>query len=77
MVLIPDDVAGVRTALLAALRSGRLPADRLDASVRRILRLKLGHAEAWGQRPPLSVVGSSEHRAVVQRILDAAGAATQ
>ena len=74
MVLIPDDVSGVRTALLAALRSGRLPADRLDASVRRILRLKLGHAEAWSQRPPLAVVGSKEHRAVVQRILDAATA---
>jgi beta-N-acetylhexosaminidase len=74
MVLIPDDVAGVRTALLTALRSGRLPAERLDASVRRILRLKLGHADAWSQRPPLSVVGSKEHQAVVQRILDAAGA---
>jgi beta-N-acetylhexosaminidase len=76
MVLIPDDVAGVRTALLRALRSGRLPAERLDESVRRILRLKLGHAPAWGERPPLSVVGSKAHQAVVERILDAAGASS-
>jgi beta-N-acetylhexosaminidase len=45
-----------------------------EQRTRRILRLKLGQAAAWGQRPPLSVVGSKEHQAVVRRILDAAGA---
>ena len=40
ILLAPPDLVAVRTALRAALASGRITPERLDASVRRILRLK-------------------------------------
>lgn len=41
MLLMPADLYWARTAMLAAVDSGRVTADRLDASVRRILDLKI------------------------------------
>ncbi|HEY5906579.1 MAG TPA: glycoside hydrolase family 3 protein [Vicinamibacteria bacterium] len=42
MLLIPPDLAAAYDSLLAAVRQGEIPVSRLDASVRKILRLKAG-----------------------------------
>jgi beta-N-acetylhexosaminidase len=41
VLLVPTDLADTRNALVAAVADGRLPLERLDQSVDRILRLKL------------------------------------
>lgn len=69
ILLMPGDTSPAVSALLAALDDGRITADRLDASVRRILTLKarLGLLGDLGlpadeqpvpPRPDLSVVGT-------------------
>jgi len=40
LLLDPSDVVGTYRAMMAAVQSGRIPRDRLDASVRRVLELK-------------------------------------
>jgi beta-N-acetylhexosaminidase len=52
-------------ALLEAVRDGRLPMAQVDASVRRVLRLKQWLA-AKAEAPPADVVGCEEHRALVR-----------
>ena len=42
MLLMPVDAWGAKEALLEAVRSGRIPEERIDQSVRRILRVKTG-----------------------------------
>jgi len=42
MLLMPADLSWARAAMLAAVDSGRISPQRLDASVRRILELKIG-----------------------------------
>lgn len=59
-------VAGLR----AAVDDGRLSVEQLDASVERILRLKRWLA-AQGDAPPIAVVGSPEHRALVRAAVEA------
>ncbi|SNQ48156.1 putative Beta-N-acetylglucosaminidase [Frankia canadensis] len=46
LLLMPPDLVAARDGLLGAVRSGRVPAGRVDESVRRVLRLKwrLAHA---------------------------------
>src|SRR5262245_45600763 len=64
----PARQAAVHGALVQAARRGLLPAADVQASVRRILRLK-----AWlrGKRqPPLSVVGGREHRALAREVAE-------
>lgn len=56
----------VLDALIAAVATGRLPEAAVDASVRRILRLKGWLAIQPPQ--PLAVVGSPEHRALAQEV---------
>jgi beta-N-acetylhexosaminidase len=71
----PDDRAAI-TALREAIGSGRLPAARVDRSVRRVLEMKarLGlHAERTVavERVP-DLVGGRAHRAVAQRVSERA-----
>jgi beta-glucosidase-like glycosyl hydrolase len=42
MLLMPADLRWARTAMLAALDSGRIRRERLDSSVRRVVELKIG-----------------------------------
>lgn len=52
-------------AVLAAAQSGRIPAERIDNSLRRIQRLKRGFQ--LKDAPPLDIVGSLEHLALAER----------
>ena len=79
VLLMPPDPAAVRAAVVAAVQSGRLPKERLDDAVRRILRAKrrvglisrsegdgavhYGSARNWRE-----VVGSDEHEELACRI---------
>lgn len=53
-------------ALLAAARSGRLPLARVDAAVRRVQALAARRRVTADTRPPLSVVGSAPHQALMR-----------
>ncbi len=74
ILLMPPDVPGAIDAIVAAVEAGRLDAARIDASVRRILELKLRTGAI--QRPivPLDslrdVVGQRAHR---EKALEIAG----
>ncbi|MFU8877748.1 MAG: glycoside hydrolase family 3 N-terminal domain-containing protein [Wenzhouxiangellaceae bacterium] len=50
MFMVPEDWRELRLSLLAHAESGRLPLERLDDAVRRILRVK-ARAGLFGQRP--------------------------
>jgi beta-N-acetylhexosaminidase len=72
VLLMPVDVGRAIDAVVAAVRTGRIPPDRLDRSVRRILALKVRTGAA--DRPIVSldslraVVGSAPHRATADTI---------
>jgi beta-N-acetylhexosaminidase len=70
ILLDPTDVTGTFRAVLAAAESGRIPRERLDQSVRRVLELKRRAGLFDRRTVPLdsvpTVVGSREH----QRIAD-------
>ena len=76
ILLMPADVGGAIRAVLAAVERGALTTARIDASVRRILELKVRTGAL--QRPLVDldslreVVGSAAHRATAQRIADGA-----
>jgi beta-N-acetylhexosaminidase len=72
MLLMPPDLHRAYDAVLAAVRSGRIPRGRLDEAVTRILRLK---AERGLFRAPYvdparaeRIVGSPEHRAAARAV---------
>ncbi|MCB1627411.1 MAG: glycoside hydrolase family 3 C-terminal domain-containing protein, partial [Xanthomonadales bacterium] len=74
LAMAPDSWKGLYESTLAHAREGRLPLDRLDDAVRRILRVKfrLGLFEA--PRPSeralggqFELLGSAEHRAVARQ----------
>jgi beta-N-acetylhexosaminidase len=74
IILKPTDPVATIEALTNAVRSGRIPEERLDASVRRLLRAKsrLGlqrgrfvDEDAVGER-----VATAEHRAIVREVAD-------
>ncbi len=64
MVMVPFDFRRFIDATQRAVRDGRIPMRRIDDAVRRILTVKagLGPDGKGPERPPLSVVGSSDHR---------------
>ena len=74
ILLMPPDIPVAMAALTAAVERGDISRDRIDASVRRILELKVRTGAV--QRPIVSldslreVVGSAPHRAASQRIAD-------
>jgi beta-N-acetylhexosaminidase len=74
MLLMPPDLDRAYDAVLAAVRSGRIPGNRLDQAVTRILRLK---AERGLFRAPYAdperaarIVGSAEHRAAAREVAE-------
>jgi beta-N-acetylhexosaminidase len=69
LVLMPPDVRAARDGILAALKDGTLPRERLVEAATRVLTLKFRYGA--GARPELSTLESAEHRAAV-RALDAA-----
>ncbi len=66
MVMVPIDYERFLSAMSAATADGRIPLPRIDDAVRRIVWAKaaIGLFEPEDTRPPLSAVGSSEHRAL-------------
>jgi beta-N-acetylhexosaminidase len=74
---MPPDPAVACSAILSAVRSGSLSADRLDSAVARVLKMKerLGILEP--QMVDLesvdTVVGSEANRATLQKIKDVCG----
>ena len=70
MLLLPKDLESAYNAVLTAVRDGRIGEDRIDESVKRILKLKL---EKLTDRPdeiqdPEEVLGSKEHRDLAEQI---------
>lgn len=78
ILLRPTDALVAYDALLSAVKSGRISAQRLDASVNRILGLKYKRhlLEGSGTRPSVSeamnVLGSPAHRSVMKQIVEEA-----
>ena len=78
IVLLPPDVPTSFNAIKSAVESGRIAESRIDASVRRILRAKATLELQQGQNRFVDInaipntVGSAPHRALAQRIEDAA-----
>lgn len=66
MVMVPIDYRRFIHVMARATSTGRIPLQRIDDAVRRILRAKsfARLADPDQQVPPLSVVGSAEHRSV-------------
>ncbi|MGI5118855.1 glycoside hydrolase family 3 protein [Marinactinospora thermotolerans] len=73
-LLMPPDLATAHAAVLAAVEEGRIDRERLDASVRRVLELKLerGLFDAAPADPDHArdTVGSAEHRQAAQEVAD-------
>ena len=57
LLLMPPDARAARDGIVAAVRSGGLPRDRLVEAARRVVALQL-YQRSSAQRPALSVVGS-------------------
>ncbi|GLW05312.1 hypothetical protein Misp01_04420 [Microtetraspora sp. NBRC 13810] len=75
ILLMPPDFPEARSALLDAVGSGRISADRLDESVRRILALKaardlLDEAPVADPDEAERLIGSAAHRKVAAHIAD-------
>ncbi len=52
-------------AVLAAVQSGRIPAERIDAALRRIQKLKCDFP--LRSAPPIEIVGCAQHQALTER----------
>ena len=74
VILMPPDVGAARAGIVDAVESGRLPEERLDRSVRRILRAKekmgLDEARTVDLARVREVVGVAEHQAVARRVAE-------
>jgi len=73
VLLKPRNPAEVHDGLVAAVESGILTRDRIESSVRRILAMKIraglmGPAPQLTSAHPEEVLGSEEHRALVEEI---------
>ncbi len=66
MVMVPFDFTRFITTVTEAVAGGRISNDRIDDAVRRVLRAKasIGLDHRPDARPPLSVVGAAQHRAL-------------
>ncbi|MFY1698872.1 MULTISPECIES: glycoside hydrolase family 3 N-terminal domain-containing protein [unclassified Solwaraspora] len=73
LILMPPNVSAAYDGLLAALRDGSLPRERLQQAVTRVLTLKQRLAEA--AVPPMTVLGAAGHYAAARQL--AAAAITQ
>lgn len=72
VLLMPGDVPGAISAVVAGVRAGRYSEERLNASVRRVLTLKEKFGLTRERLVPLdrvrSVVGDSAHQQIADRI---------
>ena len=59
-----DAVAPMHDSVIAAVEDGSLSEARIDEALSRVIALK--HRLLAGERPPLTEVGSAEHRALVE-----------
>ncbi|WFE29672.1 glycoside hydrolase family 3 N-terminal domain-containing protein [Solwaraspora sp. WMMD791] len=73
LILMPPNVSAAYDGLLAALRDGSLPRERLQQAVTRVLTLKQRLAGAAA--PPMTVLGAAGHYAAARQL--AAAAITQ
>jgi beta-glucosidase len=66
MVMVPFDYRRFMGAVTDAVSDGRIPIERIDDAVRRILRAKrwLATTGTADETPPLHAVGSAEHRSL-------------
>lgn len=64
MVMVPIDYQRFMRVMHGAVADGRIAIERIDDAVRRILRTKrwLASGAVTGEQPPLSAVGSPDHR---------------
>ncbi len=60
------NTAEARSALLAAVASGRLSRQTVFDAATRVVRLRMSLAK--GPQPPITSIGSAEHRAVAARV---------
>jgi beta-N-acetylhexosaminidase len=74
VILKPKDPVATITALAAAVRSGRIPEDRIDEAARKILTLKarlgLHKARLVDEARVGESVGTAAHQALVQEVAD-------
>ncbi|GAA3739373.1 glycoside hydrolase family 3 protein [Salinactinospora qingdaonensis] len=74
-LLMPPDLPAAHAAVTTAVEEGRISLERLDASVRRILELKLRHglddAEPADPDRAAQTVGGAEHRAAAREVAEA------
>ena len=74
VILMPPDLGAARRGIVAAVRSGRLPEERIDRSVLRILRAKerlgLNRQRTVDIGRVRDVVGIEPHLAVARRVAD-------
>ena len=74
VILMPPDLAAARQGIIAAVLSGRLPEERVDRSVLRILRAKenlgLNRRRTVDIARVRDVVGIEPHLAVARRVAD-------
>lgn len=76
VLLMPSDIPGTVAAVIDGMHEGRYDEQRINASVRRILRLKARFNLPWQRFVNLdttrAVVGDSEHVALARRIAERA-----
>lgn len=74
VILKPADAVATAQGLIEAVKSGRIPETRIDASVRRVLRAKARlnlHRNRFVDESRIAaVVGQQAHLALVQRVAD-------
>ena len=66
----PDMLEPLRNGLLRAVREGRIPLERIDASVRRILAVKARHEVGPAPDSDLAQIKGAEHLRIVADVLD-------
>lgn len=71
VLLMPENFELAYEGVLLAIINGELSEERLDASVRRIIgaKLDLGLFDENNTRQPLSIIGSEEHKSVIEEIM--------
>jgi beta-N-acetylhexosaminidase len=72
LLIHPSSQQAAFSALVQAVRSGRLPESRLDESVQRILAVKARYGLFQAQSGSLAVLGSPEHQALARQASEAA-----
>jgi beta-N-acetylhexosaminidase len=71
ILLMPEDFDLAYEGMIKAVKSGELAEERIDISVKRIIKLKseIGLFEKNRIRQPLSVIGSKEHLDIINEII--------